>query len=377
MEHSETGASAIETSLIAHPEAYDEWLVYADALSKAGDPRGELIAIGVALRRGQGDADTLRAREDALLQANAEAWFGKLASHTDWRDCFAWTLQTGYWGRIRCWKDYDHEHVDVSALLTYALAHPSAKFLRELDLGITDLEADEGYAPCIRALVEHGPMPSLRRMTIGDFQYPEESDISSVIVDDIGPLWPLLPKLEMLELQGAFIELRHPRSARLRKLVLHTGGLPGEAAESLAEAELPALEHLEVWFGTDEYGGTCNANHALGILQNPRFTKLEHLALANADFADELAAALAAQLRFPGLPPALRSLDLSMGTMTDAGAELLLPIAELLRRLGALDLSQNFLSPAMVSRLRLALPNARLDDQKQGEEGWYYVSVGE
>jgi predicted DNA-binding WGR domain protein len=369
----ESPLAALERRLIAEPEAYDEWQVYADALTAAGDPRGELVLLGVAMAKSEGDLDVLRGQEDALLQRHAEAWFGKFVSDDDWRECFGWTLKTGFWGRIRLWVDYDHKHVEIPKALAYALAHPSAKFLRELDLGLTSAEGDADYEGCIRALLKHGPLPSLRRLTIGDFNFPDESEISWVVVGDVGRLWPLLPGLEQLTLQGAGIRLGTPKSASLRTLVLRTGGLPSAAAESLARAELPKLERLMIWFGTADYQGTCTAEHARGVLRNASFAQLRSLALANADFADDIAGVVAET----ALPPALEALDLSMGTMTDAGAERLLSKADALAKLGTLDLRSNFLSAPMCARVQQALPNARVDDQRHGDGDRYYVSVGE
>lgn len=368
-----TSIVALERKLTDEPDAYDDWLVYADALAEAGDPRGELVSIGVNLAREQGDPEQLREREDMLLQTHADAWFGQLVDNDDWRECFGWTLQTGFWGRIRVWVDYDHRGTDVGELLAYALAHPSAKFLRELDVGLTSGDGQDEYSGCIRALVKHGALPSLRRMTLGDFEYPDESEISWVHVGDVGKLWRHLTGLEQLKLQGAGIGLGTPKSTSLRTLLLHTGGLPDAAAESLARAELPKLEHLEVWFGSDNYGCTCSGEHAREILANRSFAQLRRLALANAFFADDIAIAVAQSQ----LPPKLEALDLSMGVMTDAGAERLLSRVTDLRRLTTLDLSRNYLSPSMCARLQSALPNVRVDEQKQTDGEWRYVSVSE
>jgi hypothetical protein len=65
-----------------------------------------------------------------------------------------------------------------------------------------------------------------------------------------------------------------------------------------------------------------------------------------------------------------------MGTMSDTGGERLLADAASLRGLESVDLSRNYLSPELCERLRRALPNAKLDDQRD-DGGEHYVSVGE
>jgi hypothetical protein len=194
-----------------------------------------------------------------------------------------------------------------------------------------------------------------------------------VQVGDIGKLWPLYPNLDELILQGAGIRLGTVEHAKLRTLTLRTGGLPAAAGQSLGKAKLPAVETLRVWFGTTNYGGSCTAAHARAILDNPSLAELRHLALANADFADELAAEVA-RGKWPGK---LQTLDLSMGTMTDAGAERLLGVADRLAKLESVDLSKNFLSAAMCKRLARALPKADVSRQKTSDGDWYYVTVGE
>ena len=59
----------------ANPDDLAARLVYADALSDAGDPRGELIALQC---RGANDLAS-RAREAELVAAHRDAWLGKLA----------------------------------------------------------------------------------------------------------------------------------------------------------------------------------------------------------------------------------------------------------------------------------------------------------
>ena len=379
MPQDDSPQASLERKLIADPQAWDDWLVYADNLTQAGDPRGELVSIGVAWARHQAEGkkkdkkiDALLDREDKLLQDNAATWFGKLVEDDTWRECFAWSLETGFWKEIRLWLDYDHKDADLPKALAYALDHPSCKFLRRLTLGLVGAEGDCDYEPCVRAMLKHGPLLSLRNLYIGDF-VRDETEISWVHVSSVGRLWALYPNLESMTLRGGGIDLGNPKSTSLRSLTLNTGGLPGPAGESLGRAELPNLTRLEVWFGTTNYGGSCNGGHARGILTNKHLAKLEHLALANADFANDIATEVSRN----DLPPKLRTLDLSMGTMTDTGAKRLLAASDKLSKLDRIDLDSNFLSPAMCTRLKKELGNVSVARQKTSDGDWYYVSVGE
>ena len=76
-----------------------------------------------------------------------------------------------------------------------------------------------------------------------------------------------------------------------RSLKLETGGLPKAAARSVAKAKLPELKALEIWFGTEDYGGECDAADVRAILANhASFPKLKRLGLKNADFQNEICA---------------------------------------------------------------------------------------
>ena len=77
----------------------------------------------------------------------------------------------------------------------------------------------------------------------------------------------------------------------------------------------------------------------------------------------------------------LEALDLSMGTMTDAGAQTLLTHREQLKHLKTLDVDDNYLSDEAVASLRSAFPQLVSNEQRVAEayEGALhrYASVGE
>jgi uncharacterized protein (TIGR02996 family) len=73
-----THVPALLAAVHANPEEVDVRLVYADALSDAGDPRGEFIA----LQCGRGDVFAAD-RERELLAEHGTAWLGRLAPLLD------------------------------------------------------------------------------------------------------------------------------------------------------------------------------------------------------------------------------------------------------------------------------------------------------
>lgn len=216
----------------------------------------------------------------------------------------------------------------------------------------------------------------VRALFLGEMTY-EQCEISWIVQADPAPLLTAYPDLEVLRVRGATAGLtltpvRHPA---LRELTIEAGGLPGHVTRAVAECDLPALTHLELWLGTDEYGGDTTVADLAPILAGDRLPALRHLGLRNAEHADEVAAAVA---RAP-VVGRLESLDLSLGTLSDAGADALLT-GEPLTGLRRLDLHHHYLSPEARGRLTAALPGADInfsDRQTTDRRGARYVAVGE
>ena len=160
---------------------------------------------------------------------------------------------------------------------------------------------------------------------------------------------------------------------QLTRLKLETGGLPAKAARSVAVAYLPNVSHLEIWFGTEDYGGSCSAQECAAILANPSLGAVRTLGLKNADFQNAICEVV---VKSP-LIAQLTRLDLSMGTMTEEGAGVLLKHADHFRHLDSLSVNDNQIAPDVVERLRAALPNLESLSQRDWDDDWRYTSVGE
>ncbi|MFE6281235.1 STM4015 family protein [Streptomyces sp. NPDC057877] len=208
-------------------------------------------------------------------------------------------------------------------------------------------------------------LTGLRAVFIGDLEM-EEAEISWIEHDDVTPVLDAYPLLEELGIRGG-TGLRFPavRHERLRTLSFEAGGLPGEVVRGVAASELPALEYLEIWLGVSEYGGDATVADLAPILSGGRFPALHHLGLRNSEIQDEVAAAVASA----PVVAQLRSLDLSLGVLTDEGATALLD-GQPLTHLSWLDLHHNFLSEGVAERVRAALEpsGVEVDLSETGEE---------
>lgn len=259
-----------------------------------------------------------------------------------------------------------------------------AAFLDEVDaaqvtallIGYWGASYDDNVADPVELLVKaKGRLPALRALFLGDMVM-EESEISWIEHSDITPLLTAFPRLERLGVRGsAGLVLEPVRAEHLRELRMESGGLPSAVVRAVGASDLPNLEHLELWLGVENYGGDATVADLAPILGGERLPSLRHLGLQNAEIQDEVAAAVASA----PIVARLESLSLSMGTMTDVGAEALLS-GQPLTHLRELDLRHHYLSDAMMERLRAALPGVEVDlDEQETEDAddWRYVEVSE
>ncbi|NUO54843.1 MAG: WGR domain-containing protein [Polyangiaceae bacterium] len=361
----------LEAAILANPDDVHAYEVYGDWLQANGDLRGELVAIQVALSKAH-DAG-LSGRANELLSNNEELFYGDIAEQV--RGSVNVTWRYGFFDKVRISMGYDDADggADIDDIVSAVLTHPSGRFLRELTVGMFDYEGENHYPRIIKVLQKAGPKPTLRRLFLGDFEYPEETEISWANVGDIGKLWALYPNLESLELQGAEIELGKISAPKLKSMILRTGGLPAGALKSLAAATFPSLESLEVWTGSDSYGGDSTITHLSPLLTGKSFPKLTHLGVVNCGYVGEAVSALA-KSKILGQ---LKSLDLSKGTLIDDETDPLLDKGAF-GALSSLKLSENLLSDAACSKLASVCGKVDCSEQRDNDDPEYrYVCVSE
>lgn len=224
----------------------------------------------------------------------------------------------------------------------------------------------------IAALVSHkARFPRLIALYLGDITY-EENEMSWIQQSDLSPLLDAYPQLQLLRTRGGEgLEISRPEHANLRALAMETGGMKVGLVQSLGKARFPNLEYLELWLGTEDYGGDVTTEALQPILAGGLFPKLKYLGLRNSDQADAMAQAVVAA----PLVQQLETLDLSLGTLSDEGARALLQIKAPLKRL---NLHHNYISPEVVRQLKdlpLSLDATNPSGMEADDER--YVAVGE
>ncbi len=221
-----------------------------------------------------------------------------------------------------------------------------------------------GSADVVERLVTaRDRLPNLRHLFLGDIT-AEECEISWIRQSDLSPLLAAYDRLESLGVRGGEgLSFGTPRHATLRSLTVQAGGLPPGVLHEVAAADLPALEHLELWLGVENYGGAAVVDDLAPLLRGDLFPSLRYLGLRDSELGDDLAGVVA-------LAPVvgqLETLDLSLGTVGDDGAKALLA-SPFVRKLKKLDLHHHFISEPVQAQLQALGIDVDLSDPQDPVE---------
>jgi uncharacterized protein (TIGR02996 family) len=367
----------LERAILADPYDQSAYMVYADWLQGQGDPRGELISLHLAAEA-KPDAKLLKAA-NALIAGNPAYFLGPLEEHVKVHDDSNDDAFTWRFGYIHKAKLSHNHYMDeefggmIEDMLKTLLKHPSGQFVTELVFGFNNDPNEDSLDDVVEVLAEHAP-PTLRALHLGDFEYPDQTEMSWYHVGKLGGLWKAVPNLTSLIVQGGEFELGTIALPALRRGEFRTGGMSTNSAKAIAKATWPRIEHLEVWYGDKNYGGTATLKDVVALLGRSDLTELRSLGIKNTAFSDELPGVLAAS----PLVAQLSELDLSMGVMTDEGARLLVTHKAAFQHLKVLDVSENYLSKfgvAVLKGVAKSVVTARQRDDRDPE--YRHPSVGE
>jgi hypothetical protein len=272
--------------------------------------------------------------------------------------------------------EYDDKNAFVDVLQGFIDAVDTTQ-LDALIIGAWNDPNSPGSQDILDCLVRSAPkLQALKALFVGDITY-EESEISWIVQGRYDTLLNALPGLQELRIRGA-TELAFPpvQHAQLRRLIIESGGLPMAVIDGVAASRFPALEHLELWLGSDNYGfdGSVDAL-AKGLLAKGVAgisPVLKSLALRDSEISDPLAVWLAQQTWVASLD----SLDLSLGVLGDVGAKALVA-SPYVAQLKKLDLTHHYISEPVMKQLQ-ALPLVVVLDEAEGAgEEDRYISVSE
>ncbi len=252
---------------------------------------------------------------------------------------------------------------------------PESASLTSLIIGDWGQAYENSSEEVVEALVKNSAsFPALRKLFIGEMGY-EECEISWITQSDLSPLLTAFPELQSLTIQGGNdLSLKDLKHDKLEELIIISGGLGKGVLGNIASSQLPNLRKLELYLGVDDYGFDGSLADILPLIEPGKFPKLTYLGLKNSEIQDEIAAAVA---NAPILEQ-LDTLDLSLGTLSDTGAEALLS-SDRIKGLKALNLSHHYMSDEMINRWKNSGLPVDVSDKKEteDEEDWRYPSITE
>lgn len=229
--------------------------------------------------------------------------------------------------------------------------------------------------PLIDGIVEKKDQFShIKSLFIGDMDY-EDCEVSWIMQADYSKLWDAMPQLEKLVVKGSndldFGKIAHEN---LRHLEVICGGLPKYVVQSIQKAHLPNLEKLVLYIGVEDYGFDGDISTIKELLEQSDFPKLDYLGLTDSEIQDEIAEAVLNSKYITQI----RALDLSMGSLTDKGGQLLLEKLPGYPNVEELNLEYHYLSDQMMQNLKgLASVSVNVDDQQEEDTYGCYPMLTE
>lgn len=356
----------LEAAIAADPEKRDSYLVYGDWLASQGNPHGELVTIGAELAKNPGNKAMLAAHRQHLVE-HAGAILGRIADCEDLVTDVEWHL-----GFIRACRvastserfNGDRPNLKITDVLGWLLDEPGpGRFLQRLVVGI--VQHDGNTYQGVGLVLAQKVRPSLRTLVLGDFSY-EETELNWSTIGDVSDLWPAVPNLRDLSLRSGSMDLGPIDLPKLERLATITGGLDPVSARHIAEASWPALEVMSLQLGRGGEGAVTDVNVFDALLAGTKLPKLRSLGLTNQELGDELCQRLVTAK----IVPQLEELDLSMSTMTDAGARILHANAAKFQHLARINVDQNYLTPAGVELLQGVAKTIITHEQRTEERGY-------
>ena len=270
-------------------------------------------------------------------------------------------------------KKYYHEYEDyedgktAETMVGEILADPEFQNIDKLIIGDWGGAYEDSCQAVLDAIADNADKFShITSLFVGDMDY-EECEISWIIQGDYSRIWEAMPQLKEITVKGSTdLKLGKIKHSSLESLTIICGGLGSDVIKEIEEAELPELKKLLVYIGSDNYGFDGDADTVRSLLANSDFPELEYLGIADSEIQDELTAVVLDCKYIDSIT----TLDLSCGTITDKGGELLLKKLPELKNLKKLDLSYNYLSDEMKDKLTAAAPGVEMDlsDSQEAEE---------
>lgn len=263
------------------------------------------------------------------------------------------------------WEDYEDGGKNAQTMIADILADKELAELDELIIGCWGESWENSAQSIIDGIVENKDRFSgIKRLFVGDMDY-EECEVSWIEQADYSGLWEAMPQLEGLTIKGSTnLSLGNIEHENLKSLHIICGGIPKEVLASVAGAKLPALEVLSLYIGIENYGFDGSVEDIKAMLDKSEFPKLKELGILDSEIQDEIAEAVVSCKYMKQI----ETLDLSCGTLTDKGGEVLLDVLPNFANIKNVNLEHHYLSDKMMKKLSELPADVNVDEQQEDDE---------
>lgn len=277
---------------------------------------------------------------------------------------------------------YDYEEYEngkgVKTLAEDILKDPEFIDLEELIIGGWGGEYEESCQAFLDAVVENADrFGHIRKLFVGDMDF-EVCEVSWIMQGDYSRIWKAMPQLKELTIKGSMdLTLGEIEHENLESLTIICGGLGQNVIKEIERAKLPALKKLLLYIGVEDYGFDGDADTIKELLANSDFPKLTYLGIVDSEIQDELTEVVLESKYIRQI----ETLDLSCGTLTDKGGNLLLEKLTDLPNIRKLDVHHHYLSGDMMEKLGKLSLETDLSEQEEAEKWngkiWYNAMLTE
>lgn len=265
------------------------------------------------------------------------------------------------------YEDYEESGITAEDLAQRVLDDPELPKLNEIVIGCfgASYDNDNDCRKLLDVFIENkDKLSHIESFFIGDMDY-EECEVSWICQDDYSLFLKAFPNLKKLTVKGSndlsFGKLEHEK---LEHLEIICGGLPVSVIKEIADSKLPNLKTLILYIGVAGYGFDGTIEDLKPLCSKQLFPNLKHLGLVDSKEQD----AIVEIVLESDILAQLEVLQLSYGTLSDKGGNLLLANEKKISHLKKLDLTYHFLSNHMVRKLKNLPMEVCLSEQNSNDK---------
>lgn len=277
------------------------------------------------------------------------------------------------------YTDYEEDNKNAETMIGEIMDDPEFPELEEIIIGDWGGAWEDSAQPLIDGIIENKEKFShIKSLFIGDMEF-ESCEVSWIMQANYTKLWEAMPQLEKMVIKGSMdLVLGNIKHDNLQYFEIICGGLPKSVIASIKNAKLPSLQTLLLYIGIEDYGFDGDISTIKDLLAKSDFPKLTYLGITDSEIQDEITEAVLDSKYISQIT----TLDLSMGSLTDKGGQMLLDKLPDYPNIKTLDLEYHYLSDKMMQKLE-DLPDVEVnvDDQQEADdydgEVYYYPMLTE